>query len=281
MGRLKKFCDKLDHYILDIVKKEFPSQRERKYSDKHFLTYFKLVLSKLTSWDALQLVDGYPTDAPYHYKYVSDIFRLWVSKDIFRRAYNALLGDYYFKLKTILKTDYANLFIDCTFINNKYGSDLVYFNPQYHKKNVSKLSITCDENKIMLSCVPMDKKDKTFHHDITAVQETLNAIPVNVIDTSFKNIIGDGGYLTQEKFKLGNKYIKIIAPKKRSQPIKNTPKEKILLHDRYKIEHVNTLLKNYLRVSLRKDKYINNFMGWVFLAAQDILIRKIIKYLDK
>lgn len=277
MGLLKKFCNVYDHYILDIVKKEFPVQRNRKYDDAHFLKYFKLVLSKLTSWSALQFVSGYPSDSPNHYKYVSNIFRLWSSRDIFKRAYNSLLQDNYFKLKTILKSNYVNLYIDCTYIINKYGIDKSYFNPQYHKKNVSKLSIVCDDNKIMLSCVPMDIKNVTFKHDITCVQETLNDIPINVSDAQFENLIGDGGYNTQEKFKLGNKYIRIVAPKKKSQHVKNTTNEKKLLCNRYKIESVNASLKNYFRVLIRKDKYMCNYMGFLYLASQDILSNNLIK----
>ena len=61
--------------------------------------------------------------------YKTDINNLNKVKDIFKKAYIALLSEHYFKLKSIKKSNYIPLFIDSTFINNKYGVDNVFFNP--------------------------------------------------------------------------------------------------------------------------------------------------------
>lgn len=270
MRTLKHFNETFDRYILNIVEKEIPYQRTHKYDNKHFLKYFKLALKDINSWKVLQNVKDYPEDSPDHYIYVSQVYRLWSSKHIFEKAYIELLHDNYFKLVTIKHSESLNLFIDCTFIINKYGSESVYFNPQYHKKNVTKLSIICDENKTALSIVPMEKQNVTFKQDVTCVQETLDNILIDTSNCHKINLIGDKGYVSQEIFKVNNRKIKLIAPKKKGMETKNTTVEKHLLNKRCKIEHVNALIKNYQRVLIRKDRKLSNYLQWIFFSLGEI-----------
>ena len=95
---------------------------------------------------------------------------------------------------------------------------------------------------------------------------------INNIKTKFNNdgnitITGDLGYLTSKKFKLNNKNISLITPKRKNQKIKNTKDEKIKLCSRYKIENCFGLIKQYERIIIRKDKKISTFMSFIYMVC--------------
>ena len=228
MRIIKKINSMYDKYILKIAYEELPIKRCRVYTYEYFLKYFKLMLNDINNWRSLQHLKDYPLDSYYHYKYVNQVFNLWASKDIFKKAYIALLSETYFKLKSIKKSNYLTLFIDSTFIINKYGVDNVHFNPEYRKKNVSKLSIICDDNNNVLSSVPIKRKDKTFKSDITSVSKTINNLLINVPNSVNVNLIGDKGYVCNRKFKIGNKHVRIITRKKKGQTTCNSIPHELL-----------------------------------------------------
>ena len=268
MGILKKLNKFYDSYVLNIVNRECPAKRMKKYSNKHFLQYFKLMLNNINSWKSLQFIDNYPVESINHYKYVNQVFNLWSSKDVFKKAYIELLKNNYFKLNTISKSKSINLFIDATYIINKYGIDSIALNPEYRKKKVSKLSIICDDDKNVLSILPIKIKTTSFCHEITYVDKSLNNLLVKIPDNVSINLIGDKAYV-DKNHKFNNKLIKLIAPKKKNQPIKNTFIEKNLLKNRFKIENCNAFIKKSDRVMVRKDKLLINFMGFIFLDLLD------------
>ncbi len=151
----KIISNSYDKYILELVDKEFPIIRKRTYTNQYFLNNFKFMLN----------------DIVYHYKYNNEIYDKWVSKDIFKRAYVNMLNNNYFKLKHIKKNKTLNLFVDCSFIINKYGVESITTHPEYHKKKVTKISAICDEFKNILSVVPVNTQTivskfsgKRFNH---------------------------------------------------------------------------------------------------------------------
>ncbi len=169
-----------DSYILDIVNEEFPIIRKRTYSSEYFLNHFKNMTNDINNWESLKKLKSYKSKKDsnnestkdFHYKYNNEIFNLWTSKDVFNRAYNKLLQNHYFKLKHIKKSKVLNLFIDCSYIVNKYGSEHIAPHPEYKKKKGTKLSAICDESKNVLGIIPVNtqlsksKKSITFPHDI-------------------------------------------------------------------------------------------------------------------
>ena len=66
-----------------------------------------------------------------------------------------------------------------------------------------------------------------------------------------------------------------IKNKDKLAAIKLLPKEKILLKERIKIEHTNAHLKQYKRLSIRYDKYSNNYRVFLHLACIDIILKRI------
>ena len=264
-------------YILHIVENKYKTVRKRKYSFDYYIKNFIKMLSDNNNWENLKL----DNDTPYHWKTIYNEYNKWSKDGIFETAYNYFIKENYFKLSKLKNNKFINLFIDVTKISNKNGSENIGINVEYKKKNVTSLTVICDSNKIPIGIQYMDvnirpNKKNTFNHEIKNVQNTLNTIPID-----FKyhkvNLIGDKGYITQEKFKLGHKKIPIITPKRKNQKIQNTNIEKELLKDRYKIENFFAHIKTFNRIYLRKDKKIKNYMNFVYMG----LLKYLFNYNDK
>lgn len=110
-------------------------------------------------------------------------------------------------------------------------------------------------------------------------------ISLNNIKTKFTNekkitLTDDLGYLSSKTYKLNNENILLITPKRKNQKNKNTENERIKLCSRYKIENCLGLLKQYERITLRKDRKMNTFMSFIYMAYA-IENNKIIKKLNK
>ena len=213
----------------------------------------------------------------FHWKTIYNEYIKWCKDDIFMIAYKHFINEHYFKLSKLKHNKQINLFIDVTKINNKYGSDGIGVNIEYKKKNVSSLTVICDENKIPLAfkCIEnknIYRKKKTHQHEIKNVQQTIDTISVD-LDKVKINIIGDKGYVTKEKFRIGKKKISIITPVKKNQKKVNTIEELKLLKQKHKIENLFATLKNSERISIRKERNMKNYMGFICLGCLQYLFR--------
>lgn len=280
MGTVKKLTNAYESILLNIVDKYIPSIRKKVYTNEYFLRCFKYVLKDFVSWESLTKSDIYPKNIKYHYKYVNEVFNLWCKYDVFKEAYTELLKKHYFKLTDILKSKKMLLFIDCTFITNKYGAEMITKNPEYKKKKVTKLSTICDENKNILSIVPVNtiynkkKKCYAFKHELECTQHTLNNISID-IPTYVRSICaGDKAYIHNRQFTLKSKEIQVIAPKRKNQKSKNTKKEKQILSKRNSVENSNANFKNSERVMIRKDKKICTYMEFVYLSLLELFCKQ-------
>jgi hypothetical protein len=254
------------------------------------------MLTDVTSWKSLSITKNYPENVEYHYKYLNQVFNKWTKFkyieyhykylnqvfnnwtkfNIFQKAYVQLLKNNYFKFNNVRKSKTLNLFIDTTFIVNKYGEEMITKHPEYKKKKVSKLSVICDDNNHILSVIPVhtsfnnDKKCNVFKHDVKSVQETIDNIKITIPKYIRTKLGGDKGYITQKKFTINNKFIKLIAPKRINQKTKNTTSEKKFLSKRYKVEISNANFKKSERLMLRKDKKIDTYMSFVYLSLLEL-----------
>jgi hypothetical protein len=240
-------------YILDVADELIPTLRKKRFTNQYFLNMFGYVLKHCYSWSSLTLLASYPKGRKYknHYKYINQVFNLWNDKNIFNIAYSKLLKDNYFKSEDVKKAKSVDLFIDCSYMINKCGVESMATNPEYRKKKVTKISLISDDYGTILGASydrthynANSKNKRAFSHDTKLVQDTLDnmnlRLPVNVVT----KIGGDKGYITplgvtgmsrstQESFELNNgKAVKIIAPKRKNQKIKNTMKEKKYLEKR-------------------------------------------------
>ena len=227
----------------------------------------------MVSWKSLKHIHDYHNMKDFHWKTIYNEYNRWVKDNIFKDAYIKFLNDNYFKLSKVRKNKKLNLFIDVTKINNKYGSEYIGINNEYKKKNVTALTVICDDDKLPLAVSYMDiNKNKTkagyntIKHDINGIQPTLNNIQIKLKKYINVNIIGDKGYITKNKFKVFNREIKMTCPKRKNQKTKNTKIEKKLLKNRHKIENFFASIKNYNRISIRRDKHILNYMSFVYMG---------------
>jgi hypothetical protein len=273
-----KIFNSFKKIILIIANKKYPIKRTRKYSLEYYLKNFTYVLSDVVNWSSLQLL--YKNDKSFHWKTIYNEFNKWSKDNIFEEAFYEFIKNKYFKISKIKKHKKLNLFIDVTKIINKLGCEGVTINCENKKKNITPISMICDQNKLPLciSNVEMNKiiynKRKTAKHEIKNVQRTLDKINIKVKDYVDINLIGDRGYITKEKFTINNKKISIITPKRKNQKNKIiTKKEKSLLKERHKIENVFALINNNNRVMVRRDKNLNNYFSFIYISMLEVHIR--------
>ena len=135
----------------------------------------------------------------------------------------------------------------------------------------TKISVIADEQNNIIS-MDYDKthlsanNKPSFCHDIKLVQKNLNNMFIKIQRDKITKLCGDKGYISRTLFKLNNnKRIKIFAPKRKNQIIPNTKME---------LKTSVSFIKKYNRVIIRKDKNIENYMGFVFLALLDSFYKK-------
>ena len=279
-------------YILFFAHKKYPNIRKRKYSLEYYLDNFYLMLNDLCRWESLKLIHK---DAnKYHYKTIYNEYNRWSNDNIFIDAFSAFVNENYFKISKLRKNKKITLFIDVTKINNLYGSDYVYMNNEYCKKNVTPLTVISDQYGLPLAFRHIDHSKyfgmrKSHVHELKNTQKTLNKITLKVKDYVDVSLTGDKAYISNETYDALSKKIKLIAPKRKNQKTKNTKKEKDLMSKRYIIEHLNGNIKKYNRIYVRKDRTFKNyssFMCIIFLLKYFVHIEKLndnklIKYLEK
>ena len=203
-------------------------------------------------------VEKYDDKPEHHHTTIRKVFNKWSSKDIFKIAYNKMLG----KKNKENNKKIKNVFIDSTFVDNKTGSELVGVNPLNYKKRVTKLSIICDNSKNILNI----KEFKSTTNDCITIEKTLEGVRLK----GRINLIGDKGYHVRQEVKeeLRKRKIRLIVPRKKNQKKRCLrSKDRELLKERNKIENVIKMLKSINRISVRKDKRISNYLGFVWLGC--------------
>lgn len=242
--------------ILEVLNEYYPKKYNSKYSYIYYIEYIISVLRDITSWKSLGNLLKNTLNKKYHYKTIYNMFLKWSYLDIFKISYNKLL----LRNNTYTSNSTVDLFIDSTSINNKYGSQDVNYGKN-KKKKMSKISLIGDINKNVYSVSIF--KDSV--HDSKTIEHSIDKL------LKFKhkrlNIIGDKGYVSNNiKKELHKKNINLIYPKKKNQKEKTTKYEKKKLSKRYIIEHINQRIKNFNRISLRKDKLNKTFISNIYLA---------------
>jgi len=226
-----------------------------KYSDEYYLIMIYYMLNDVNNWNFLSNLCK--SKNKYHYKTIYNKFRLWTSKKVFENAFN--------NYKTTYKTNL--LLIDATSNVNKYGSENIVVNPEYRKKNVTKLSLIVNEKGFIYSVLCFDIKNKnenysTAIHDVKMINKNLTEINKVNNDSKYFHLLADKAYKTQDEFKLDEKKVKIITPDKKNTKFLNKKLKK-----RTKVENVNCFIKKQERVMVRKDRKKKYYMSFVYMAC--------------
>ena len=148
-------------------------------------------------------------------------------------------------------------------------------NCEYRKKNITNLVFITDENKLPLSYYCNKIKEikpygrTTLEHENKSVQPLLDKIKSTIPTRANVNLIGDKGFINSIQYRIQNKDVNLITPKRRNQIRRNTDEEKKLLKIRIKIEHFNSSFKSCDRLNIRKDRQILTYLGFVNIFLID------------
>ena len=271
--------NELFYEILKVIKKNYVgNDRPLTYCFEYNLILILHVKNNLNNWSILQSL----IICHNNYKSVYNQFCRWSKTGVFVKAYENNINDNISKIN-LNKTG----IIDATSISNKYGSESVTINPEYKKKNVTKMSVLIID-KIIVGTTDFKTNDKevklknkifnikTFEHDSKTIQRTVDNVNKKII---IDIIVADGGYKTNLVTSKNNKKIKIITPNRKNQINKLiTAGDKEQLKKRYQVENVLGSLKmNNERIMLRKDRKNISFYSWFNIA----LLEHNIKILKK
>jgi hypothetical protein len=253
---------------------------KRIYTNEYYLTNIFEMLNDINKWETLKKLKTYNPflyknkESKFHYKVIQNKFIKWCNDGIFKTVFQNFIN------KDNINKD-IKLFIDGTFINNKYGIQDIGLNIDNKKKKASKLSIICNENKFIYSIISVklnnvNKKCNGFKHDVNTIQDSLDNI--NKV-YNFKNVslIGDKGYITKKEFKYNNKKIELITSKRSNQKIQNNIINTKILKKRIYIENAISIIKKNERIMTRKDHNINSYLGFVYITC----LKNNIKILNK
>ena len=271
--------NKIFSTILKHVKKDCPNQRRPKYPPLYYLINIHSVLKDNVLWKSLAKSKFCLNNNNYHYKTIADIHRLWCEHGIYEKAHREIIN------KNIIRSrDGAiKLFIDATSIINKLGSENIGYGTETKKKQFTKLTGVCNEFgvNVAIKCedvntkiIKFNNKDQTIRtliHDAKTVIPTCQILRKmdSVKPSDHIELIADKGYLTKKVNKeiMAEQKCSIVTPLKKNQKAKITEEEKEKLKGRYVVENMFSDIKIYNRVHVRRDRNINNYMGFVYIAC--------------
>ena len=169
--------------------------------------------------------------------------------------------------KETLKT----LFIDSTMIKNFKGIDLLGKNHYDRNRAGNKVSLIISSNGIPLSI----NLTTANRHDLHEVLPTINNSPITLRNI---NLVADGAYLSKSlKIQLKVKKIRLIAPYRKNQILKNNKTETRLLKQRYLVENVFSWIQNYRRLRTRYDKSSHTYLQFYYFGLAEVIARKLNK----
>ncbi|VBB18702.1 hypothetical protein YASMINEVIRUS_1234 [Yasminevirus sp. GU-2018] len=255
-------CKAYKQYVLEAVDEECPFKKKSKYNYDYYYDMMHIVLKDVVSWRSLKVTKNYGDKKEHHHTTIRKMFNKWSSKNVFKIAYDKMMDKMLENVNKKNSKKVKNMFIDSTFIANKTGSELVGVNPMNYKKRVTKLSIVCDDSKNVVNI----KEFKSTTNDCITIEKTLEGVRLK----GRVNLIGDKGYHVRKEVKeaLRKRRIRLIVPRRKNQKKRYLrSKDRELLKERNKIENVIKMLKSINRISVRKDKRISNYLGFVWVGC--------------
>ena len=211
--------------------------------------------------------------SPINYKTLHYYYSLFVKNNVFYKLFNKIRNVYL--KKYIHVDDNCSLYIDSTIINNKYGVNKVGRNKFYKNKKSTKISLMTDKNGFPLSILFM----KGNYHDNKVFEKHIRDAIVLLPNKNLK-IITDKAYSSKKNYLLlKSKNIgHIIPPRRNMKMAKTYTYDKNEYKKRTKIENIFSRLKMNRKFSFRYEKYLRNFVGFVYLAFSFIAINIIKSY---
>lgn len=136
----------------------------------------------------------------------------------------------------------------------------------------NKIMAICDANGLLIALSP----GSASPHESSLVDTTIDACPLNEIPTT---IIGDKAYDSDElDSSLLKRGIRLIAPNKYNR-IRNHEDGRSLrrYRRRWKIERCFAWLQSYRKVATRYEIKFCNWVGYILLAASNLMSSRIMR----
>jgi len=272
-----KYIDQLIDYIntdsnLKLVFNHF----NQKYKLKDL---FRATIYKLSSGVSYRYLEI--SNINIKYCSVYNFFKKIQKYDIFNKFNTYIVSKYVDNIGDHI----TSIYMDSTFIMNKYGIDNASFNPQINKHKTSKITLLVDNLKVPLYCKVTDSTP----HDAKIFNDLLNDFTdtypklTNTPHTIY--YVGDSAY---DSSNISNKlnFLNLgqnisIKNKRNSKNNKNnltkesSPHYRLLLKDRFIVEHLNNMCKQFKSVNIRYQKYTNSYTTFVNMAISIITYNRI------
>jgi len=228
------FSKEYKKIILNIAEKTLNRKRKCTYSLSYYLNMFLYLDDDIVKWNTLKDLacykpkkEGLDSNKNFHWRSIQNEFNRWTKLNIFVEAHNKFLKKYYYIMKPHLKSEGINLYIDTSYIWNKYGVEDVAYHSEYTKKKASKIATIVDTDGDIISLTyftanqSVDKINdfdfikKTFSHDVTIIQDLFDKIIVDLYKRKKINCGGDKAFATNNPIYYNSKRVNMIVPKKK------------------------------------------------------------------
>jgi len=265
------------NYILNAVNNLFPKIRTSKYSNEYYVNQILDCNLNYKGWSSFgKTLNKFTNKSKFHHKYLNSIYLKWSTANVFEIAYKNILKDNLDYNPEILKLN-----TDVTCISNMCGKENIGVNPEYCKKNVTKvafLNTSTNNTPISINIIENNKiyeTHKTLCHDKSSVQPLLNNIFIPINKDCIIDINADKAYISTETYSCANTKVNVITPP-REKSITQTNKEIKKISEKIKIQELKNMNYN-LKYTNASKNLIN---GQNKIANMNIKILKLNNYID-
>lgn len=252
--------------LVEVALQKDKSVRRRKADHQVIANLLIKLLRSGMQWKYLE-----PSNFSYHTVYKR--FEVWKSHGVFEAAWKELLKLYSRKRLKENAEWFNTLFIDCSYIKNVAGRDLLGKNPSDRGRNAMKMSVICDRNSVPISTTfyPGNRNDSTTEKDsIEAI-----ACKIRKRKNQIVTITGDKAYVGKTN-RHGNSGVRMISPpKKNAKNSYRSDEDKIRLTERNKIEHVFCWQDKFRRLILQQEKTSKSYIAFNFIALSIIVANRL------
>ena len=263
------------NYLVKVVDQEFFPKRKRKIRNEDIVFQALRILKYGTSWRDTG------SDGRYSWQTAHRRFSELAKNNKFQKSWTSVIRRYVERENRGRSKQFQNLYIDTTFIKNIGGHDCLGRNPTDRGRKATKLSVICDENRVIIGC-----HASPCSSDVKLVDDTLDSIPFDLhrlrrnrrsrIRQTY--LIADKAYSSYAlSDRMETRNIRLIVSKKKNSKrfvnkFSSTASARKKLAKRCTVEHCFGSMKRFKRIARREDRLCQSYMTFFHLG---LLIRTI------
>jgi transposase len=234
--------------------------RPCKATNREYLEEIFYVLKSGVQWNLLR--------APLNWSTYYKKFRKWSQLGVFEISFG-IIQKILKRSQYLTASDYRNLFIDSSMIQNSKGTDCKGRNHYDRFRFGTKVTVVVNKKGIPLGL----KFSGSNVNDTQLVEPLISNLAIKIVGS---RLIADKGYVSQPlKTRLQQQGIELIYPMRRNQRAVNTPQEIALLKERTIIENLFSWQQPNRHLKIRKDALINSYSSFYYLGLMEIINKKI------